>query len=460
MSLTSASWTTGSSWTRSPQSDWSSLRSPPSRITMRSTSPWRRTHAASRLRSETGSRGLRARLTGAAAKSSDESAIGRRLSRRILAPSLPPSRRLLSTAAARSTRSSASETRRRRPCSTVGYKLSRNAQEQNFTKYRRRSKVFWRGSKTRLRSAAGRCPRPSLAPLSKPPRRSETAGAKSAEISDALQRRAEELTQTLSTVAGDINATLTGRVEDVSRSLAASVDQFKEQVVTPMQDLSRRLDSSRAELGDKVGEHAQQVTTMLDLHKASMGAAFDSHKIVVADATQQSVQIFDARLAALAEAADQSTRIIDVRLADMVEAANRNTEAIDERLVARIQAMSEVLTRAASEAESIWSARGAAVANAIRAKVDELREVIEGKGAEFVTALGDRGDDVSARFVGIGERAMHTLDQQMAGLATLLTRRTDELIAAVNGSASDPVRALSALTGQWRSEDADSREGL
>ena len=164
------------------------------------------------------------------------------------------------------------------------------------------------------------------------------------------------------------------------------------------------------------------------------------------------MQIFDARLAALADAADQSTRIIDVRLADMVEAANRNTETIDERLIARIQVMSEVLTRAASEAESIWSARGAAVANAIRAKVDDLREVIEGKGADLVTALGERGDEVSARFVGVGERAMHTLDQQMAGLATLLTRRTDELIAAVNGSAADPVRALSALTGQLRSE--------
>ena len=284
--------------------------------------------------------------------------------------------------------------------------------------------------------------------------------AKSAEISDALQRRAEELTQTLSTVARDINATLTGRVEDVSRSLGVSVDQFNEQVVTPMRDLSRRLDSSRAELEGKVGEQAQQVTAMLDLHKASIGAAFDSHKVVVADATQQSVQIFDARLAALAEAADQSTRIIDVRLADMVEAANRNTEAIDERLVARIQAMSDVLTRAASEAESIWSARGAAVASAIRAKVDDLREVIEGKGADLVTALGERGDDVSARFIGVGERAMHTLDQQMAGLATLLTRRTDELIAAVNGSAADPVRALSALTGQLRSEVADSSEAL
>jgi DNA anti-recombination protein RmuC len=199
---------------------------------------------------------------------------------------------------------------------------------------------------------------------------------------------------------------------------------------------------------------------MLDLHKASMGAAFDSHQVVVADATQQSVQIFDARLAALAEAADQSTRIIDLRLADMVDAANRNAETIDERLVARIQAMSEVLTRAASEAESIWAARGASVANALRAKVDDLRDVIEGKGADLVAALGARGDDVSARIVGVGERAMQSLDQQMAGLASLLTRRTDELIAAVNGSAADPVRALSALTGQLRSEVADSSEAL
>ena len=55
---------------------------------------------------------------------------------------------------------------------------------------------------------------------------------------------------------------------------------------------------------------------------------------------------------------------------------------------------------------------------------------------------------------------MHTLDQQMAGLTTLMTRRTDELIAAVNGSAADPVRALSALTGQLRSEVADSSEAL
>ena len=165
-------------------------------------------------------------------------------------------------------------------------------------------------------------------------------------------------------------------------------------------------------------------------------------------------------LAALSEAADQSARIIDSRLADLVEAANRNAESIDERLAGRIQAMNESLARTASDADSTWAARGASVAGAIRARVDDLREVIDGKGADLVAALGERGEDVSARSPDVGERAIHTLDQQMASLAALLTRRTDELIAAVNGSAADPVRALSALTGQLRAEVANSSETL
>ena len=290
--------------------------------------------------------------------------------------------------------------------------------------------------------------------------------AKSAEIGETLQRRAEELTQTLSTVARDINTTLTGRVEEVSRSLGASVDQFKDQVVAPMQDLSRRFDSSRAELEDKVGDHAERVTGMLDLHKASIGAAFDSHRAVIVDATRQSAQVFDARLAALSEAADQSARIIDSRLADLVEAANSNAESIDERLAGRIQAMNETLARTASDADATWAARGASVAGAIRARVDDLRDVIDGKGAELVTALGERGEDVSARIADVGERAIHTVDQQMASLAALLTRRTDELIAAVNGSASDPgsrakraYRTVALGSGQFQRSAAQRRGG-
>ena len=76
-----------------------------------------------------------------------------------------------------------------------------------------------------------------------------------------------------------------------------------------------------------------------------------------------------------------------------------------------------------------------------------------------MTALGERGEDMSSQIAGVGARAMQTLDQQMTGLADLLTRRTDELVSAVNASAADPVRVLSALAGQLRSEVAEFGRG-
>ena len=77
-----------------------------------------------------------------------------------------------------------------------------------------------------------------------------------------------------------------------------------------------------------------------------------------------------------------------------------------------------------------------------------------------MTALGERGEDVSSQIVDVGSRAIQTIDQQMAGLTALLTRRTDELIAAVNRSAADPVRALGALSAELRTEVANSSETL
>ena len=105
-------------------------------------------------------------------------------------------------------------------------------------------------------------------------------------------------------------------------------------------------------------------------------------------------------------------------------------------------------------------ARGCELAAAIASRVDNLRSVIDGNGADLVTALGERGDDVSSRIAVAGARAVQTLDQQMGSLSALLTRRTDELIAAVNSAAADPVRMLTSLSGQLRAEIATSTETL
>ena len=85
--------------------------------------------------------------------------------------------------------------------------------------------------------------------------------------------------------------------------------------------------------------------------------------------------------------------------------------------------------------------------------------MIDGKGADLVAALGERGEDVSARIVGIGERATYDgeADGQPRRSFDPAHGRTH---CRVNGGAADPVRALSALTGQLRAEVANSSEAL
>ena len=133
---------------------------------------------------------------------------------------------------------------------------------------------------------------------------------------------------------------------------------------------------------------------------------------------------------------------------------------IDERLAARIRTMSETLAKTAAEADLSWAARGGELAASIGSQVDELHRLIDGKGAELAAALGERGENASIQIAGAAERAVQTLDHQMSGLGALLTQRTDELVAAVNGTASDPVRVLSALSSQLRAEVANSSEAF
>ena len=230
--------------------------------------------------------------------------------------------------------------------------------------------------------------------------------------------------------------------------------------MTPMQDLGVRFDANRQALEERVGDHAQKVAALFDTHQIALDAALDHHQASMAGAAKQSAEDFDGRLSALADAADQSARIIDGRLADLADAASRNAGMIDERLTTRISEMNEALARKTAEADATLATRGVDLAASIAARVDDLRAVIDGKGSSLVAALGERGEDVSNQITGVGARAAQTIDQQMSSLVGLLTRRTDELIAAVNGSAADPVRILAALSGQVRAEVANSSEAL
>ncbi len=62
--------------------------------------------------------------------------------------------------------------------------------------------------------------------------------------------------------------------------------------------------------------------------------------------------------------------------------------------------MSESLARTAAEADSSWAARGGELAASISSRVNDLRRLIDGKGAELAAALGERGDNVSTQIAG------------------------------------------------------------
>src|SRR5208337_1163231 len=132
----------------------------------------------------------------------------------------------------------------------------------------------------------------------------------------------------------------------------------------------------------------------------------------------------------------------------------RNAGSIDQRLQARIQAMSDLLAQTASEADSIWAARGASVANAIRARVDDLREVIDGNGADLIAALGERTEDVSARIVGVGDsiRARvddlrEVIDDKGAGLLAALTEAADQSARVIDSRLAEMADAASRNAG-------------
>ena len=141
------------------------------------------------------------------------------------------------------------------------------------------------------------------------------------------------------------------------------------------------------------------------------------------------------------------------------QALERVAEALDERgrvVSGQLAEVSEQATQALERVATTLDDRGFVVSGRILDAGERAAQALD----RVVAALGDRGEDVSIQIAGAGERAIASVDQQMAGLTALLTRRTEELIEAVNGAASDPVRALSALAGQLRAEVVTSNETL
>jgi len=82
------------------------------------------------------------------------------------------------------------------------------------------------------------------------------------------------------------------------------------------------------------------------------------------------------------------------------------------------------------------------------ARIEELRGLVEGPASELVAKLGARGDEVADQIAGVSAQASQNFEQQVNNLVALLTRRGDDLLAAITASAGGSVRELGSLSGQ------------
>ena len=82
-----------------------------------------------------------------------------------------------------------------------------------------------------------------------------------------------------------------------------------------------------------------------------------------------------------------------------------------------------------------------------------MRGLVEGPASDLVAKLGARGDEVADQIAGVSAQASQSFDQQIGALVALLTRRGDDLLAAITATAGGSVRELGSL------ERPDRRRG-
>jgi phage host-nuclease inhibitor protein Gam len=221
-------------------------------------------------------------------------------------------------------------------------------------------------------------------------------GVKSAEIEESLSARAEALTQSLSQLSTQITATLAGKLDEMTGALGGNVDRFRNQVVSPLQTLSNQFESA------------------IDVHGAAI------HESIA-------------------------------------NAANR----IGADLSAQRDAFVASLEAAIENLNAALAGRGDEIVSDLAARIEELRTLLTGPAAtDFVAQLGQRGAEFSSQITGVSERAAQTFERQTSSLIALLTRRSEDLLAAINASAADSVQSLGALTGQLSSEVEQSGAAL
>ncbi|THD49440.1 MAG: hypothetical protein E7774_01215 [Bradyrhizobium sp.] len=214
--------------------------------------------------------------------------------------------------------------------------------------------------------------------------------AKSTELEESLQARTVSLTQALSELASDINAKLADRLDDMSGALGGSVERFRNEVVNPLHVLSGQLESGGVEIATALARHAASLGETVETHVQRIGIESNS------------------------------------------------------QLVARIEELRGLVEGPASDLVTRLTARGDEVAGQIASVSQRAAQTFDQQTADLMA----RSDALAGQIAAISQRGANNFEQQIANLVALMTRRGDDLLAAIGASASGSVRELGALSGQ------------
>ena len=212
--------------------------------------------------------------------------------------------------------------------------------------------------------------------------------AKLKELAASLEGLLERIDSGLAARGMALNETLVKNTIEIARGIGDGVDRFRDQVVSPLQALSTQFDDAVSAQGDAFH------TSIAGLAER-VGASFSSQR----------------------------------------------------------EAIAATLTTAIDDLNAALAGRGDEIAGNLAARIEELRTLISGPDAtDFMTQLSQRGTQISSQITGVSERAAQAFEYQTSGFIALMTRRSEDLIAAINASATDSAQSLGALTGQLSSE--------
>ena len=199
-------------------------------------------------------------------------------------------------------------------------------------------------------------------------------------------------------------------------------------------NMSEALAKRTVEVAKVMSEGGRDIASGLDAKSAEIDETLRTRALALTDA--------------LSSLAREINGTLGGNLNEMTSALSDGVTRLQQQILVPLDIFSTNLDKSGAAIRQTIEDSSGGLNQSLSGRIDEIRTLIEGKGAEFVAQLGARGDQISAKIAGVGESAAQAFDKQTTSLMSLMARRSEDLLASINAGAAGSVRSLGALTSQ------------